>query len=326
MTTTIYLTYHSMPPESVFKCWKALNPDANIDFSLDEQCLRFLTNEFNQNIAELFNYIPRGMYKADLWRLCKLYINGGVYVDVDLVPYRSLAQMTASAYAPPPTPNPTFYSCLSLCDTNIFQAIMKHTRQRSPLLLGFLVSFLVNKPYKIIDNGPTSDMYEFIIYNVRAQAARDGVSASDTPKALKPYTHYLLRQIRIPIRVDSLNEDIVPLYYFPLGVVYTLSVSSSSHNQWVLANPDKIKMTIDNNYLMVNIDDAVEDISQYADDGFIVDICIDLPENEPEVIYLFEEKIRNPPHISTCYVSDCIGMNIMDCRSPNYIRDYGWRM
>jgi len=60
------------------------------------------------------------------------------------------------------------------------------------------------------------------------------------------------------------------------------------------------------------------------DEGFIVDICIDLPEGEPEVVYLFQEAIRDPPKISTCYISDSNGVNIMDCRAPNYIRDYGW--
>ena len=30
------------------------------------------------------------MFKADLWRLCKLYVYGGIYADIDLVPYLSI--------------------------------------------------------------------------------------------------------------------------------------------------------------------------------------------------------------------------------------------
>ena len=329
-STTIYMTYHSIPPESVIRSWLALNPRANIDFSLDADCIAFLAKEFNPNIAELFKYIPRGMYKADLWRLCKLYIHGGVYADIDLVPFRSLAQITGSVAPSLHTHTPTFYSCLSMCDSNIFQAFMKHTRERSPLILGFLISFLLNKPYTMIDNGPTIDMYNFILYNVRAQAVRDGANPAQVPTSVNAYTHYPLRQIRIPIRVDTLAEDIVHLHYFPVDITYTytLSVSPSTKNKWVLANEDKLKMKIENHCLLIETTDTVDamDASKnpYINDTYIVDICIDLPENEPEVIYLFEEKIRNPPNISTCYVSDCNGMNIMDCRAPNYFRDRGW--
>lgn len=328
---TIYMTYHSLPPESVIQSWLALNPQANIDFSLDADCIAFLSKEFNPNIAELFKYISRGMYKADLWRLCKLYIHGGVYADIDLVPFRSLAQMTGSA-SPSPSHSPTFYSCLSLGSPSVFQAFMKHTRPRSPLLLGCLLSFLVNKPYTNIDNGPTNDMYHFLLYNVRADikaraAEVDGAPVPfSVPESLQPYTDYTLRKVRIPIHFSSRDEDIVPLHYFPVGITYTLSVSPNTRNQWILANKDKVNLKIESQCLIVSIgaDENDEDDDDDDDEGFIIDICIDLPDDEPEVIYLFQENIREPPYINTCYIADCNGMNIMDCRAPNYIRDRGW--
>ena len=322
-TTTIYMTYHSFPPKSVLHSWLKLNPSVNIDFSVDDECVKFLGKEFNSNIAELFKYINRGMYKADLWRLCKLYIHGGVYADIDLVPFRSLAQITSSVPLAPTHPA-TFFSCLSLGSPSIFQAFIKHTRPRSPLLLGTLISFLVNKPYTNIDNGPTSDMYHFLLYNVRASASHE-CDLADIPESLHPFTHYTVHQVRIPIHFSSRDEDIIPLHYFPNDVNYTLSVSPNTRNKWVLANKDKIKMKIENQCLMLDVDaDADADADAMDDEGFIIDICIDLPENEPEVIYLFQENIREPPYINTCYIADSNGMNIMDCRAPNYIRDRGW--
>jgi len=313
MNSTIYMTYHSLPPESVIRSWLALNPSANIDFSVDADCIAFLVKEFNPKIAELFKYIWRGMYKADLWRLCKLYIHGGVYADIDLVPFRSLDQMTGSV-PPSPSHSPTFYSCLSLGSPSVFQAFMKHTRARSPLLLGCLLSFLVNKPYTNIDNGPTNDMYHFLLYNVRADIK------AHAPESLEPFTQYTLRKVRIPIHFSSRDEHIVQLHYFPVGVTYTLSVSPNTRNQWILANKDKLHLKIENQCLIVSMDaDADAD-----DEGFIIDICIDLPDDEPEVIYFFQENIREPPYINTCYIADCNEMNIMDCRAPNYIRDRGW--
>ena len=320
---TIYTTYHSRLPPIVLKRWQDLNPEYAIDFSMDVDCIKFLESEFHRNIAELFIYIPRGMYKADLWRLCKLYTHGGVYADIDLVPFapisKSITDDTASM-----TPS-YFYSCLSLGSPSIFQAFMYHSRARSPLLLGFLVSFLVNKPYTNIDNGPTSDMYNLILYNVQAEAIADhSTTVPHALHALQPFTYYYLRKIRIPIYISSIDEDIVSLHYFPSNVEYTLSISPNTRNKWVLANQDKFKMKIENHCLIVNIVDDTETATDYNNESFIVDICIDLPKDAPEVIYLFQECIRQPSNISTCYIADCNGKNIMDCRDQNYIRDHGW--
>jgi len=331
MNKTIYTTYHSRLPPIVLKRWKDLNPEYTIDFSMDVDCVRFLESAFSRNVAELFIYIPRGMYKADLWRLCKLYIHGGVYADIDLVPYipisTSIIENTTSGNdtvaGPGPGPRPGyFYSCLSLSSPSIFQAFMYQSRAKSPLILGFLVSFLVNKPYTNIDNGPTSDMYHFLLYNIRAEAVE--TKSTVVPPSLQPYTHYTLRKIRIPIYVSSLDEDIVHIHYFPQDVAYTLTISPNTRNRWVLANQDKLQMKIENHFLIVKIINDTETATDYDDESFIVNICIDLPEGEPEDVYLFQECIRDPSRISTCYIADCNGMNIMDCRDPNYMRDHGW--
>ena len=327
MNKTIYTTYHSVPPPIVLNRWRELNPDYAVDFSLDVNCIKFLDTEFNRMLSRLFLHIPRGMYKADLWRLCKLYVNGGVYADIDLVPFRSLSEITASV--PAPVPAPTFYSCVSLVPEHIFQAFIIQTRARSPLLLGCLSSFLYNKAYLNMDNGPTTDMYHFILYNVRAAALADGAGPSDIPTILQPYTNYILRQIRIPIRLSFIHDDNIPLYYFPdSDVTYTVSISPNTRNEWVLANRDKYKMKIENHQLVFETKpDSAEAASAVAaghNEGLIVDICIDLPEGEPEVIYMFNEASRAPPNINACYISDSNGVNIMDCRDANYVRDYGW--
>ena len=322
---TIYMTYHSPLPRIVLKRWNELNPDYVIDFSMDVDCIKFLESEFHRNIAQLFVYIPRGMYKADLWRLCKLYTHGGVYADIDLVPFHSLLRNTATLSTASSAPV-SFYSCLSMSKTGIFQAIMVHSRAKSPLILGFLVSFLVNKSYTIQDNGPTDDMYNFILYNVRATATSAG--ETNIPNSLQPYTHYTLRKIRIPIYISSLDEEIIPIHYFPNDVRYTMSINSFTRNKWVLANEDRIKMKIENHCVIIDIDPGARmEVGARVDEieeGFIIDICIDLPNDQPEVIYLFKECIRQPPNISTCYVANCNGENIMDCRDCNYIRDRGW--
>ena len=69
---TIYMTYKKPVPNIVYNRWKKRNPSYNIELSLDAECILFLERYINRFVASLFNYIPRGMYKADLWRLCVL--------------------------------------------------------------------------------------------------------------------------------------------------------------------------------------------------------------------------------------------------------------
>ena len=128
---TIYMTYKKEIPDIVFNRWKLLNKEYKMELSLDHDCIHFLKQHFNDYIAELFSKIPRGMYKADLWRLCKLYICGGVYADVDLVPYLDMDKLDKDI---------TFYSCLGINGTSIFQAFMLNYKPKSPLILQFIIS------------------------------------------------------------------------------------------------------------------------------------------------------------------------------------------
>ena len=151
MNKTIYMTYKKNVPDKVFNRWKKINPNYKIDFSLDKDCINFLKENFNDYIVTLFKSIKKGIYKADLWRLCKLYIYGGVYADVDLIPYIYLNELNKDI---------TFYSCLSYCKSTVFQAFMLVKNPRSPLLLYFIISFLQNCPNIV----PTKDMYNCLLY------------------------------------------------------------------------------------------------------------------------------------------------------------------
>ena len=48
----------------------------------DNQCLDFIKKNFDHNIYLSYCQIIPGAYKADFWRLCILYIYGGVYLDL----------------------------------------------------------------------------------------------------------------------------------------------------------------------------------------------------------------------------------------------------
>jgi mannosyltransferase OCH1-like enzyme len=50
----------------------------------DNDCREFIKNNFEQDVLNAYDSLIPGAYKADLWRLCILYIKGGIYMDIKL--------------------------------------------------------------------------------------------------------------------------------------------------------------------------------------------------------------------------------------------------
>lgn len=48
-------------------------------------CDNFIKTNFNEKINNAYSMLPIGVMKADLWRYCIIYKNGGIYSDVDTV-------------------------------------------------------------------------------------------------------------------------------------------------------------------------------------------------------------------------------------------------
>ena len=90
--------YNSIIPLNLYTCWhtKNLPPlmkknyilliENNPEFShylYDENdCRGFIKNNFSIDVYNAYNKLIPCAYKADLWRYCVLYVNGGVYVDI----------------------------------------------------------------------------------------------------------------------------------------------------------------------------------------------------------------------------------------------------
>lgn len=50
----------------------------------NNDCEKFLEEEFGSEMAYYFHNEKTGCLKADLWRLCILYVFGGIYLDIDI--------------------------------------------------------------------------------------------------------------------------------------------------------------------------------------------------------------------------------------------------
>ena len=287
---TIYMTYFKNVPRIVFDRWTALNTEYKIDFSLDCDCIKFLNDNFNDYVCNLFKTIPVGMYKADLWRLCKLYINGGIYADVDLVPYLNIDMLDKGI---------SFYTCLTTNNNRytIFQAFMVNfSKPNNPLILNFIISFLLNNPHRYA-LGPTFDMYNCIKYNL------NNINIESDKR-------YDIEEVKIHVDLgtSTTNTKYIDLYYFPEKIEYKVVLIKNNFK-------DIFDFTINKNILIVKrIDENCGWNFKHS-----VNICI----RSKESIFLFKENTDKTNKVSACYVS-LNSQKILDSRDINYYKNKGW--
>ena len=289
---TIYMTYKKDVPPKVFERWLTLNPNYKIDFSLDEDCISFLEKNFNIDVSHRFRVIRRGMYKADLWRLCKLYKHAGVYADVDLVPYLNIDTLDKSI---------DFYSCIANDRKSIFQAIMVNfSKPNNPILYVFLLSFLINNPVRRA-NGPTIDMYERLKYILGVRTIRSQIK-------------YMVSEVKIKVNIGRSVANIkrIKLYYFPDNLPCTFRLCENKHN-------DIFDFHIDNNCLIVKRLDSTGGWGHHHG----VDICFDYNAS----FWFFDERYRRTHRkqhaLAHYYVRDQ-GVKILDSRDEQYAINGGW--
>jgi len=90
--------YNSVIPLKIYQTWHTKNLPPHMKNSVerlkrkhprfehflfdDNDCREFISKNFDYNVLNAFDSLIPGAYKADLWRYCVLYINGGIYLDI----------------------------------------------------------------------------------------------------------------------------------------------------------------------------------------------------------------------------------------------------
>tara|TARA_Y100000817_G_scaffold264537_1_gene219993 strand:+ start:3368 stop:4213 length:846 start_codon:yes stop_codon:yes gene_type:complete len=67
---------------NVFSETVKLNPDFRVKYYSDKDSRDFIKNNFDNQILTAYDKLIPGAYKADLFRYCILYMNGGIYSDL----------------------------------------------------------------------------------------------------------------------------------------------------------------------------------------------------------------------------------------------------
>jgi len=75
-------------PEGMSKAclsWKIKNSEWEYYFFDKNDRIEFIKKHFRKDVLQAYLTLIPGAFKADLWRYCVLYIEGGVYVDADTI-------------------------------------------------------------------------------------------------------------------------------------------------------------------------------------------------------------------------------------------------
>lgn len=67
--------------------WLELNPEYKVELYDDERCLELLNKYYGKKYCDIFNFIKDGSIKSDFFRVCVIYVFGGIYVDSDIKPF-----------------------------------------------------------------------------------------------------------------------------------------------------------------------------------------------------------------------------------------------
>lgn len=85
----IFQTWYSknLPPKmsETVELLKRQNPRFEHFLYDDNDCRELIKNNFKKEVLNAYDNLIPGAYKADLWRLCVLYIYGGIYIDIKIV-------------------------------------------------------------------------------------------------------------------------------------------------------------------------------------------------------------------------------------------------
>lgn len=83
----------SLIPQKVYDNVKKYCPNYKHIIYDDKDCIQFLQKNYGEEIVNKFNSIKKGAHKADLFRYCWLYKEGGVYLDIKIVLVKNIDQV-----------------------------------------------------------------------------------------------------------------------------------------------------------------------------------------------------------------------------------------
>ena len=91
----IYFTYANDKPPALYICnlkqWASYCPEWEIHYFSDQKIFQFFKKHFPEYGEDVLK-IPLGAALADVFRYAILYVQGGMYTDIDTIPLRAIPE------------------------------------------------------------------------------------------------------------------------------------------------------------------------------------------------------------------------------------------
>jgi len=85
---SIWQTYKTPQlPKRAQECQQSWTKQSGVQyhFSDDLQMTQFMRREMPTRVFKVFQSLPLGVMKADFWRYCVIFVEGGIYADIDSI-------------------------------------------------------------------------------------------------------------------------------------------------------------------------------------------------------------------------------------------------
>ena len=105
-------------PQKVYDNIKKYAPEYSHIIYDDIDCINYLHKYYGKEFVNLFNSFEKGAHKADLFRYCVLYNEGGIYLDIKT----ELIQPIKDIF----NEKDTFYSVLSIIKKQFTKELLQH--------------------------------------------------------------------------------------------------------------------------------------------------------------------------------------------------------
>lgn len=77
--------YNELPQyiKETSRSWIEINPDYDYEYMDDQAARDFIKKEYGSAMLDIFDSVPVGVMRGDMWRYLVIYAYGGVYTDLD---------------------------------------------------------------------------------------------------------------------------------------------------------------------------------------------------------------------------------------------------
>ena len=216
---TIYFVNKTLDDmEKYANNWKKLNPEYEIKLYDHKMCEKFLLENFGQLHKDIYVFIKDGPIKADFWRVCILYIYGGVYSDIDNEPLYPINKFLEKDI--------DFLTCNSFLLRFKYNPNFIIAKKGNFILkkcIDWYINMYTNKiPYKYWDWSIMKAFTDEL--HVKDYNKKDGIYYLDNTK----YSNDIPKNIKIQLLKECIGEN----YYNDHNIYNNIRIFNNRYSTW----------------------------------------------------------------------------------------------